>query len=354
VPGRAKTYGFVNAKIRSKLGELLTDKDFTALMKKGTLEEAVEALLSTVYREEVSRYMRTGDVRTVEFALYVHEIETVRAVQRDLMGEAAAFAEALLLRYETDMVKNALRLWFDRSIRGRNITGDTEYLYLDQLIHPIDLTAMVNASDDEALLAPLEGTPYRELIAPALSEVKEQGHLFPAELALDGYFYRSLLERAGKLPERDRSRALRIIEVEIDIQNIDRVARFVSFFEEQERQEWDIFLPGGSIPREVLREAYRKRDVEEALTVILSRSYSGYKQLAGGHKSNPYERLQTVEHLLYTILHDEVDRLLRGYPFTIGTVLAYVFLKRREIGAVIRILNAKWYGFSEEAIREFL
>jgi V/A-type H+-transporting ATPase subunit C len=351
--GRAHTYGFVNAKIRSKLSELLSEKDFSALMKKGTLEEAVEALLSTAYKEEVSRYMRTGDVKTVEFALYVHEIETVRAVKRDLRGDAAGFVEALLLRYETDMVKNALRLWFDRTVRGRNVAGSTEYLYREQLLHPVDLTRIVDAGGEDELLEVLTDSPYRDLVEPHLPEVKEQRHLFPVELALDEYFYRSLLEQARRLPEADRRRAERIIGVEIDIQNIDRIARFVSFFERGARRE-HIFLPGGTLPRDVLEDAYRRGDTEEALSAIFSSSYTGYRQLASGHKSNPYERLQVVERLLYTILHDEVDRLLRGYPFTIGTVLAYVFLKRREIRAVIRILNAKFYGFSEEAIREVL
>jgi V/A-type H+-transporting ATPase subunit C len=184
--------------------------------------------------------------------------------------------------------------------------------------------------------------------------VRELEHLFPVELELDRFFYRRLLEQGENLPEMDRSRAERIIGVEIDIQNIDRVVRFVSFFPLKERREWEIFLPGGSISGEVLREAYSKGDAEEAIATLLSHRYTEYRELADGHKSNPYERLQTVERLLYTILNDEVDRLLRGYPFTMGTVIAYVFLKRREIASVVRILNAKFYGFSENAIRELL
>jgi len=354
VPGRAGTYGFVNAKIRSKLSSLLSERDYTALMKKGSLEETIDALRSTPYRDELSTYMQTGDIKSVEFALYIHEINTVKMVHEILHGPAADFVEALLLRYEVDMVKNALRLWFDRAVRGRSIAGATEYLYQESLLHPPNFTALVNASGEEELRAALEGTPYYDLLSPKVAEIKEQQHLFHAELELDAFFYRTLGERTENLPEPDRRRAQKIIGVEIDIQNIDRIARFVSFFDVSERGQWDIVIPGGSIPREVLQEAYGKRDVEEALHVIFARSYTGYQQATAEEKRSPYARLQNIERLLYTILHDEVKRLLRGYPFTIGTVLAYVFLKRREIGSVIRILNAKYYGFSEEQIREVL
>ncbi len=352
--GQLKTYGFINAKIRSRLGRLLTDRDFTNLMKSTSLEEVITALNSTVYAEELKEYSATGDVRAVEFALYAHEIETVRELLHYIEGNAADFIGALILRYEVDTVKNALRFWYDRNVRGRTEAEPSPYLYHGHLIHSIDIDGILNASDSGQLVKSVEGSPYEAVLARNLDRIKNEHQMFYVELELDSLFYSALIEKTAKLSGRDRQVAERVIQVEVDLENIDRIVRFVSFYNSDERLDWNVFLPGGSIDTEVLREAFRQNGAEEALNVLLTQRYSRYKGFTGEHKSNPYTRLNLVENLLRQILNDEVQRLLRGYPFTIGTVLAYVFLKRKEIAQLVSIINAKYYGLSEESIREVL
>ena len=56
----------------------------------------------------------------------------------------------------------------------------------------------------------------------------------------------------------DRRIAERIISVEVDLQNIDRIVRFVSFYDSKTRSLYKAFLPGGTISEPVLREAYKQ------------------------------------------------------------------------------------------------
>jgi len=351
--GQLKTYGFINAKIRSRLGKLLSSEEFTHLIKCSTIEEVVAALKSTEYEEHLDLYAQTGDVRAVEFALYAHEIETVNELQRYLNGEAAEFVRVLILRYEVDLVKNAFRFWFDRNVRGR-VTGGNAYMYREQLIHNVDIDGMMNAGDSDELLEAVQGTPYFEIIRHNIDVVRVDKNVFGLELELDTFFYKKMFEQTQRLSRTDRTIAERIIRVEVDIQNIDRIVRFVSFYKNETRSRYSVFLPGGSIAPEVLREAYVQSGAEEALGVLLAKSYTRYRAFTGEHHSSPYARLHLVEGLLRQILNDELDRLLRGYPFTIGTVIAYVFLKRREIDSLITIINSKYYGLSEDKIREVL
>lgn len=351
--GQLKTYGFINAKIRSRLGKLLSKEQFTHLMKCSSIEEVVASLKSTEYEEYLNLYAQTGDVRAVEFALYAHEIDTVHELLRYLTGRVTEFVKVLILRYEVDLVKNAFRFWFDRNVRER-ITEGNAYLYREQLVHSVDLDGIMNARSNDELLASVEGTPYFEIFRRNIDAVRADRNVFGVELELDSYFYKQLFEQIRLLSKTDRIIAERIIKVEVDLQNIDRIVRFVSFYANETRSRYSVFLPGGSIDPLVLREAYIQNGAEEALSVLLSRSYTRYKVFTGEHHSNPYDRLHLVEGLLRQILNDELDRLLRGYPFTIGTVIAYVFLKRREIDTLIRVINSKYYGLSEDKIRDVL
>ncbi len=354
MPGRLKTYGYINAKIRSRLSELLSEKDFTDMLKAASADEAVQVLAESAYAEELSAYAVTGDVRAVEFALTVHEMHVLRDIVKDLPGKAGSFTESLLLRYEVDMVKNALRLWFERYMRGRNISGGSSYLYSERIVNDVPYDAVVDADSPAAVRDVLQGTPYAEVVDAHISEIESEGHLFPLEIGLDCFYFSHLVEKAESLPQKDREIALRVIGVEVDLLNIDRIVRFVSYYRKEERNRWDLFLPGGRIDEQTLKKAYAQEEAEEALITLLSDKYGEYRSFAEQRKSNPFVRLQMVEDLLRRILYDEVKSLLWGYPFTVGTVLAYIFLKRKEVRSVVRLLNAKQYGLSEERIREAL
>ena len=50
----------------------------------------------------------------------------------------------------------------------------------------------------------------------------------------------------------------------------------------------------------------------------------------------------------------EIQRILQGYPFTIGIILCYFLLKRDEIKRIKTVLNAKQYNIAEERIEGML
>jgi len=45
-----------------------------------------------------------------------------------------------------------------------------------------------------------------------------------------------------------------------------------------------------------------------------------------------------------------VRRILGGYPFTVGVIMAYFILKGEEIRRIVTLLNAKSYGWPEDRI----
>jgi V/A-type H+-transporting ATPase subunit C len=61
-------------------------------------------------------------------------------------------------------------------------------------------------------------------------------------------------------------------------------------------------------------------------------------------------RLTMIERILEQVLALEVKKILTGYPFTIGIILAYFILKTNEIRKIMTVLNAKFYNWPEERI----
>ncbi|HDQ15079.1 MAG TPA: hypothetical protein ENN41_09735 [Sediminispirochaeta sp.] len=352
--GRLKRYSFVNAKIRTRLGQLLSDKKIDDLLKCRSIEEVASELQQSRYANALDIYSQTGDIRAVEFALLSMEIETLREIASYLDSAPADYFRCLVQGYEVDMLKNALRYWFDRVVRGDQRESSPSYLYRDFLVHRLDFFAIAGASSSQELLALLEGTPYQRLLQRSIPTVEQNQRIFELELELDTYYYRTLAEGIRGLDKKDRKTATGILQVEVDLQNIDRIVRFAAFYKKEERQGFDIFLPGGSISPAVLRKAYSSDDALEALELLLEHGYRSYRIFKPARGRRVFDQLNEVELLLRRILQEEARRLLWGYPFSIGTLLAFVFLTKKEIDSIIKIVNAKYYGLTAEAIREVL
>jgi V/A-type H+/Na+-transporting ATPase subunit C len=335
------TYGFINAKLRTRLSKLLDERTLEKLRQAPSLSEAVQLLKQTAYSPEAGVYESTGDVKEVEAALWRKEIGTIADLGRYLAGVNAAFLKALMLRYEIDIVRNCVRLWFDAHMKRRSIGGESGYLYQETLVHPFSIDQAVNAEDFDRLTAAFDQTPYRSILRENRHDIEKETHLFHFETDLDLFFYVRLLEAAENLKKRDREIALRLIAVEIDLRNVDRIARLAFFYPPEEREKWHIIIPGGTFPRALLNQAVAVRKGEDAVGRLLSGRYAGFESPS---PSSADGRLAMVEGVLRQIRRDETMRLLKGNPFTIGIVLAYIFLKRKEIGAVVSLLNAHYYG----------
>ena len=61
-----------------------------------------------------------------------------------------------------------------------------------------------------------------------------------------------------------------------------------------------------------------------------------------------------METALETVMDATSRQALRGYPFSIGVVLAYAHFSKKEIRRLMLILNAKYYRLSPERVRGLL
>ncbi len=114
-------------------------------------------------------------------------------------------------------------------------------------------------------------------------------------------------------------------------------------------------VPGGfNLDTAVMGELYTAQNVTSVLQGFVKTKYPGLSALLSSHTSDSTSRLLLIRRILEEIMKHEVQRILSGYPFTIGILLSYFILKRNELRKIRTILNAKHYCIPQERIESMI
>jgi V/A-type H+/Na+-transporting ATPase subunit C len=225
------------------------------------------------------------------------------------------------------------------------------YIVYEPILHEIPMELVINADSFDETAGLCEGTPYAQIIRKYGHTAESQGSLFRMEVALDHFYYNNLLSAIKQLDAKDRDIALRLVGVEIDLQNISWIIRFRSFYDLPLEDVLAVVIPGGfSVSRAAIDELYRAQNVTSVLQGLVKDKYPGLSALLSSPTSDSTSRLLLISRILDEIRNQEVARILAGYPFTIGIILAYFMLKNGELKTLRMILNAKQYGRPDERI----
>ena len=353
--GPLSKYSFINAKLRARISKILSDDMFNQLVKAASLDAALALLRETPFAGLEQIYSATGDLKQAELELLKNEIELYRGIRQYVHRDSIELVEALLSQFEIDNLKNAIRIFFDRTVRKRPVDTGVPYILYDRIIHEIPIDIILNADNFDEIAGVCEGTPYSQIIRKYSHTVESEGSLFRMEIAFDHFYYNNLLSSISKLEQKDRAAALRLTGVEIDLQNINWIIRFKNFYELPLEAVLAAIVPGGfNLDRTIIDELYSTQNVASVLQGFVKSRYPGLSTLLSSQTSGSTSRLLLIRRILEEVMKHEVQRILTGYPFTIGIILAYFILKRKELRKVRIILNAKQYGIQQERIESML
>ena len=352
-------YGFINAKLRARIGKMRQDRLVENLLKAPTLVDAVALLRDSPYRQVAEVYDRTGDLQQMELVLLHTEIEMHRLVTKYLEGRPATLVDHLLAKIELDNLKNTIRLWYSSIVRRRPIRFRSEYLFKERILGPINWVGLINATGWEEVQHLLEGTDYQAVIDSFTMQVIEDEGLFVVESALDRAWYVRLMEILNTLSPRDGEVARSIFLVEIDLRNLTTLLRYGRYYQMDGPSVSALLLPWGRVATSKESTHYLAQPpAERDALLLINRFYSGLDEVAvtqkrgSVHSDEPgvLENLKIEEYLAQRRA-ELYQKILGGDPFTIGLVLAYFFLFKEETATIKATINGKYYGYSEEYIR---
>ena len=352
-----KKYAFINAKLRARLSKNISDALFEEMIKAKSFLETIEFLRDTPYSTIYSVYSETGDLLTAEKEILKKEIALFTELFKYVDSKTGEYIKALALRYEINNLKNCIRLFYDRFIRGRDISMQTPYLIHEKFVHPYSCDRIVHASSNGELVEALKGTPYYEIVKATIIELDKTSTVFPIEIALDRFYYDNVFNQISLcLSKKDQKIALKVFYLDIDVENIGRMVRFKHFYTLDANSALQYIIPYGIVPLNInaFKRLYDNEDVSGFLSALMEKSDSSLKSLFDTELRERSSRLLLIEKITEQILLYEARKILFRPPFTIGIILTYFILKQHEMKKIMTILNAKNYNSQPERISGLL
>lgn len=361
--GKVSEYAFVNAKLRARIGIMQSSTMLDDMVKAPSLVEAIAVLKGTRHSGLVDVYDRTGDLQMVELALLEEEIGTHHEIASLLRGREGGFVEMVLEKVEIDNLKNAVRLWYANAVRHHSISYRGNYISQETIVHDINYGMIINAAGYGDVEAAVAGTPYEDVFASfSFDRLQDEG-LFPLEIALDHKWFKGLFQAMDRLSGDDRKSSHEIYMVDVDLKNILLFIRYYYYYVDLSISELSgVLIPYGFVYEEMMRKGVLSLpDPLEAVKGIVRRRYPVLLEALSDIRRNDDElttrdanadHIIQMEEYLSRTRKREFARILRGNPFSMGIILAYLFLYKDEDRLIRAILNAKYYGWNEKRIRE--
>lgn len=354
-------YGYINAKLRAKIGLMRERGVVELLLRSESLVDAVSVLRTTPYHQVSEAYDRTGDLQQMEFVLLTLQISMYREVEKSLNQASGSLVKHLLGKIEVDNLKNVLRLWYSSIIRHRPIRHRSEYLFKQQILHPVDWVALINATSYKEVCQAVKETPYASVLHTYGLERLEQEGLFSLESELDSNWYLQLIQCTEILSNNDRKIALDIFNFEIDLRNILILVRYGWYRQMEENSIKPLLLSQGNVIKSKDIAAYiKQKPSERNPQPLIDRFLPGFDQVAsltrGSVQPDQSEVLETlkIEAHIDKMRKLFYQKLLAADPFSIALPLSYFFLFKEETTMIKAILNGKYYGYDEQYIRGVL
>ncbi|MCR5732742.1 MAG: V-type ATPase subunit [Sphaerochaetaceae bacterium] len=356
-------YAFINAKLRARIGELHSNEIIEKMIKAPNLAEAVSVLAGTRHDSLYKVYDETGDIQMVELALFEEEVAFHRELIKYMDENTGNFVKVLMEKIEEANLKNEVRLWFAANVLHHHISYHSSYVDKEKIVNSIDYYKIINAISYDEIVKALEGTPYHSIFSKFSNKDISKFGLFPLENMLDHLWYERLFASFDDLSSKDEKVARSIYLVDVDIKNMLALIRYGLYYEFNKKELEQVFIPLGSVYKALklemdagifkLSSASRiiKRLYPDSAPILLSMDKSEHPELT--HSDIAHKTL-SLEHYLSEKRKKEFTKILSGDPFTIGTMLAYIFLRKAEDNMIKGILSAKYYHWEEEKIRREL
>ncbi len=338
MPSALNRYSFINAKLKTRMDFLLKEAFFQKLKDRPNLNEAMLMLKSTPYGMMEEVYEQTGDLKMAEKTLKEYEIDSFRELKKHCDETLQGFLDVLLLKYDIEILKDWIRLWFDLRIRKRDVSDLMPYMLRTVVHTDFDPDTLLTKETTEQLygyLASCRGCPLSDLFQDRIEAESDLDTLYGLEKDLDHFRFAKILEYAGSFPEPDRSLLIRYTAMEIDFENMLFVIRMSPLLPLE--QLFEDLIPGGTV-----FAGTSARTADQYLEKTLG-SYGSMGSVLLGEGGDPLKKMEMLSALFGDIEDREIKKMLQGNPFTLGIMLAWFMRKERECRRLVSLLNAAHY-----------
>ena len=343
--GKLLAYSGTTTKIRAIQSRLLTPKDYTALSGMDSVANAL------AYLKQKPAYQAIFAGRD-EKSLHRNEVEQLltysiyadfQKIYRFSTIHQREFMDLYFGRYEIALIKRSLRMVFDH----RNIPTDLT-IFTDFFNHhsSLNLNHLVQSRNVEEFVENLNGSiyysPLKQLESYSLPT------LWDYEMALDLFYFKWLWKKGQKLfkSKSDQKIFMDAYGTKIDLLNIQWIYRSKHYFQMDSPQIYAHLIPAAyhltSQDIKSLSEAQGLNEMKAAYT----HTYYGrrFPESDLEHLNKDYSRIR----------HKIQTQNARKDPYSIATLISYLYEKEHEIDKITTILEGVRYGLPKEKIETYV
>ena len=351
----AAGYASVNVKIRAMKAKLLSIADYDRVIQVGSLGEAIRTIIGLIapskLAEELNSLITSGDTLDLKDIDRVFNkcYVTIHIKLAEMCpGGAKNFLELYAKKYDIDNLKTIIKAIH------QDLPPDEIRNFLMPSVSRTDeeLTELIIAESITQLYEALNDDIIKSAILGAMEAYNETGSTLPIELALDQVFYTQLWDALSTLGKGDREWASNLLGMRIDLLNVLSILRGVQLgFDSSLLSQ--LVIPVTHRLKKSLDEAMELESAFEVTRILMVRPYekivNQIREILEENRS-----LAEAEHLIEDYFTRANLRVFMGYPFHIGTVLAFLNLFNAELRNLKSILIGIDEQVSSSRLRESL
>jgi len=328
--GAVGTYGFINAKVRTKRSALLSESLLKKLAETKSLQDFFTILSHTRFQQFTEKARGSSPV-VIEMLLMKEEVQDLQSIIKKSPKVPRQFTQLLIQRYDLERLKEVLRAWHKKE-------KTPAFSFSEKVIHDFPIDAMIQTERLMDLTRLLSDTPYYKMltnIAPIYEKMKS---VFPVELALDKDLFKKINEAIQTLPANDRKIAKRLLGLEIDLINIQWLYRFNHYYTLKSDEISSHLIPNG------LHFDLNDFNFSKGISLgsVIQKVFPE-KLLKISDDAEESDNFIKLEQILFSLLKKDAHWAFRQSPFSIGSLLGYYYLLRIEMKNLRALITAKLY-----------
>jgi len=332
------TYGLVNARVRTKRSSLLTANAYKALATASELSDALDLLSRYNYQLSFDR-VHDHSIESIERLLIKEKVRRILAITNSSRGPARDIMALMLNRIDAENVKTILRAWQKHDQSVGNIIECPGLAVLP-------IAKMLVAPNLVKFAEYLANLPFHDAFLKAAEGFERRKSLFEIEVAIDKSIYGAIWDLTSELNKTDQHIVRRMVGIEIDLKNLDWVARIRKYYLSQIKLTENSLIPNGyRLPYTTLQKMISTGSLEDGLEKILP----GLTP-ASTTESDQITSLERLEQFLNQALFHEANRLFLEFPLSIASTIGYYYLIRIESRNIRTLINSKYYKLPQQIV----
>lgn len=350
-----------STKARVRRSELLSPKDFRALLEQPSVSAIAVFLDATPYKKTLEG-LSLNDIRRTELEFHLGTAVLREALEfRSYMGADYRHLLNLWLEaYDIEFFKDHFRMTFGSALPTAGQDDRTHPSFPDFKLPLLDRDALLAARTPKAMLASIRDERLRAALNETLPLKEDGAELsrddackvsFALGMALDRYYFDNLYRAVLSVEGVEGRLLARLVGGRLDLVNLYWIYRGRRFF--------------GLSPEQALATVTQSR-YRANFDLLTRAAFSELPAWDGVLKDTPYAdifrsdeedpalRESEIELHVYRALHHVAGEMFRSGTPGFHTVGAYLMLKDFEVRDLITVIEAARYGYDRRKVGRLL